>query len=277
MISASKRDQDDFKLNNIFVRIDSGLMPSTLELDSFMAQLCSSEPTQDQLISVTQKAEQLLSDMNLGDWHVDECFVEISTGGLMLQDTYTIHVNAVPVINGIPAIRRGQLSHLKSDEVYASNYYLTDANFEFSANGDLIYFSMYSTIDVKEIINDNVATLSMDELLEKAKTHLTLSDRSNYGNSEDLLVSWDNYYGEPIICKVNICELEYGMTRVKVPNSDNSYYYVPSIILSGTRSYYGKNSDTLYDTVINEAYSDGISPLVAINAVDGSVIQLNNE
>ena len=272
LLTASRRNQEDFKLNNIYVRIDSGSMPSTLELDAFTAQLCSFEPTQDQLMSVKQNAEQMLSSMNLGDWYVDECFVEVNPNERLAPETYIIHINAVPVINGVPAIRRPQFSNITSSEVYASNYYLTDANFQFSANGDIISFQMYSTIDVEDIVNDNVATLNMDEMMEIAKTHLTLSDRSNYGNTEEQLASWDSYYGETVICEIDICELEYGMTRVKVPNTDNNYYYIPALILSGTISYCGEQSGTVY-----QSNPDGIYPLVAINAVDGSIIQLDNE
>ena len=136
---------------------------------------------------------------------------------------------------------------------------------------------MFSTIDVTEIVNDNVATLNMDEMMEIAKTQLTLSDRSTYGNSEDQLASWDSYYGEPVICEIDVCELDYGMTRVKVPNNDNSYYYVPSLILSGTINYCGEQSGTVYQSSESVSNPDGIYPLVAINAVDGSIIQLDNE
>ena len=62
------------------------------------------------------------------------------------------------------------------------------------------------------------------------------------------------------------------MTRVKVPNTDNSYYYIPALILSGTINYCGEQSGTVY-----QSNPDGIYPLVAINAVDGSIIQLDNE
>ena len=273
--SASRRNQNDFKINNIYVRIDNGI-GSTLADDIYEAQLCVTEkPAEEQVAAVKAKAEKMLADMELGDWYVDECYVEVrGESWERAQTEYVVCINAVPVTNGVPAIRRVQFSNLKSKETYASNYYLTDANFEFSANGDLVSFQMYSTIDVTEIVNDNVATLQIDEMMETAKNHLSLSDRSNYGFPEELLTDWDEYYGETTICKVHISELEYGMTRVKVPNTDDSYYYVPSMILSGTRSYYGKDTDTFYETVKGSVNSDGIYPLVAINAVDGSIIEL---
>lgn len=93
----------------------------------------------------------MLEQMALGSWIVDECYVDTKYYGNAPE--YTICVKAVPVLKGIPAMRRPQLTNLKSDEAYVSNYYLTDVEFEFSANGDLVSFWMYSPIDVSKVMN----------------------------------------------------------------------------------------------------------------------------
>lgn len=274
--TVSTRNKVDFKINNIIVRLgDGGISPDTIDIRTYEARLCRTDkPTDAQMEAAQAKASELLAQMELGDWLVDECYLQTIN---YYGDTpeYVICVNAVPVINGIPASRRPQLDNLRSKEVYSSNYYLTDASFGFSADGRLVSFQLYSSIDVTEILNDNVATLGIDELMEKAKSHLSLSDRASYGNAESALESYEETFGEPVVCRIDVTELKYGLTRVKAPNTDDSYYYVPALLLSGSVAYCGKDTGTVYET--NEQFTGKPTwALVCLNAVDGSVIELQN-
>ena len=272
--TVSTRNRDDFKINNISVRLGAGDGPSTTETDEYQAQLCrTAKPTDAQMDAAKAKAADMLAQMQLGDWLVDDCYVQTTYYG----DTpeYVVCVSAVPVINGVPAFRRTQIGNLRSSATYASSYYLTDAQFQFSANSDLISFNMYSSIDVAEVLNENVAILSIDELIEKAKNQLSLSDSGAYTISSEILEMYEKNYGEEVICQINISEMAYGLTRVKAPDTDDSYYYVPALMLSGSIEYFGKETGTLYDSY--EIYTgEPTCPLVCLNAVDGSVIELQN-
>ena len=276
-LSATRRDGGAYKINSIHVSITSGTSPMDIEHGFYMAELCSVKPTDEQVASVQQKAAQMLSQMGMGEWYIDECSVEVHTKEMwqFAEDQYIINVKAVPIINGVPAIRRPQLSNMKNDNVYTSKYALTDAQFQFSANGDLIAFDLDGAIDITETVNDNVATLSMDELMDRVKNHITLSDAGAYSISMDTIESLEMDFGEEIICNIDIIKMEYGLTRVKAPNTDDSYYYVPAILLSGTYNYCGVDTGLIYFS--SEEMSDGpIVSLVCINAIDGSVIQLQN-
>ena len=276
-LEATRRDGGAYKINTIHVNITSGATPLNLEHDIYLSQLCSEKPTEDQVAAVQQKAAHMLSQMGMGEWFVDECYVEVQTKEILMiaEDRYIIHVNAVPVINGVPAIRRPQLSNMKNDNVYTSKYALTDAQFQFSANGDLIAFDLDGAIDITETVNANVATLSMDELMNRAQNHMTLSDSGAYLISLSNLEDFEREFGEEIICNIDITHLEYGLTRVKVPNTDDSFYYVPGILLRGTINYCGVDTGTVY--LSSDEYSNGSAyPLVCFNAIDGSVIQLQN-
>ena len=57
---------------------------------------------------------------------------------------------------------------------------------------------------------------------------------------------------------------------LKVPNQDNCYYYVPSILLKGWPECIGKESGTTY------YYSEVPETLMVINALDGSIINSTN-
>ncbi len=270
------RNMSDYKINNIYLSLGEGISPDFIDADIYRAMLCRTDkPTDEDIIAVEAKAQEILDSMDLGDWKVDASSVQTTYYGETPE--YIINVSAVPVINGISAIRRPQFGNLKSDSSYASNYYLSDVNFQFSANGDLVSFSMYSPIDVKEVLNENVATTSLDELMELAKNHLMLSDYYEYGLSADALETMEETYGEDFICKINLCQMDYGMLRVKVPNTDESYYYVPGIVIAGTIDYVGKDTGNVYASSGEAIYYDRIVPLVSLNAVDGSIIELSNE
>lgn len=269
----STRNRNDFKLNNIYLYLSSGSSPRTIDSRIFYSRLCRTEkPSELDIQNAESKAQDMLDRMDLGQWQVDGSRVETTYYGSTPE--YVIHVCAVPVFHETPAIRRPQLGNLKSTTSYASNYYLTDANFEFSANGDILAFNMFSPVDEKETLNANVQTKSWGELIELAKNHLMLSDYYDYGMSSDFLDVFQESAGEKVTCKVDLCQLEYGLLRVKVPNTDESYYYVPGIVLSGTVDYVGKNTGAVYAASGETIWNDRIVPLVALNAVDGSIIEL---
>lgn len=272
----SKRDKSDFKLNYIYAYPHSYNSPMGIDSAIFSAQLCrTEEPSDEQIDRIKEVTQDMLNRMELGDWVVDECYLQTISIGQ--QTEYVVIINAVPIIEGIPAVRQPQLTYLKSEANYASNYYLSDVRFKFSANGELLKFEMFSPIDIKDVINTNVATLPMDELFSKAITHLSLTDYHEYGVYGEALIEKQKAAGEEFVCHVAICEMEYGMVRVKVPNSDESYYYVPGMILYGTIDYLGKETQKLYESSGTSIWEDRIVPLVALNAVDGSIIELSNE
>lgn len=261
----SKRNKSDFKISMITVTITDGLCPDRIDGSYFYAKLCrTSEPTEEQVKAIQEKAAKMLSEMELGQWKIDRCYV----GTTYYGDTpeFVVYVDAVPVLNGMEAMRRPQLSNLKSDELYASNYYLTDANFKFSPNGELISLMLYSPVDIKNVVNDNVVVMSLDELMELSKTKLMFSDRYafSYGKFVDQI-------REEVCCVVTVTELDYNLIRVKVPYTDESYYYVPGITLWGNVEYNGKESGKVYYK------SDNPEILLAMNGVDGSVINTTNE
>ena len=104
----------------------------------------------------------MLEEMGLGEWYIDNAQVETKYYGDIPE--YSIRITATPVFNTANVIRQPQLSNLKRDDVFASNYYLTDAEFIFSPNGQLIRFEMYSPVDVEKVIVDNEHRISTCQL-----------------------------------------------------------------------------------------------------------------
>lgn len=232
------RDKSDFKLNVIFARLNSGHSPMSIDETLYRTWLCRTDkPTEEQIAAVRAKAQDMLDQMGLGEWAVDQCYVECSGDTVPL---YIVHVNAVPVLNGVPAAPQPQITNLSSDSIYASNYYMSEVLFQFSANGELVYFRLSSPIDVEEVVNENVAVMSIEELLEIAVNHLKLSDSQAYAYFPTSLA------GEKLEYTVNLCDFSYGLLRVRVPETDASYYYVPGVMLEGYVEIAGKESGNTY-------------------------------
>lgn len=120
-------------------------------------KLRTDRPTEEQIEEAVHKAQTILEQIGLGTWKVAFSAVETSPTGNVVE--YMIRLTAVPVFQGVAAIHRPQLGNLKSDTVYASNYYLTEATFGFSADGTLMDFTLYSPVDTKQVISENVKTI----------------------------------------------------------------------------------------------------------------------
>lgn len=262
--TATTRDKKDFKVNMYSVYIDGGLSPANIDERIFLSQLCRKpKPTEEQVTSAAKKAEAILKALNLGEWKIDESFIQYNLYGE--HSEYAICVNAVPVINGLPALRQPQLSSLKNEEGYAPNQYLTDANFQFAPNGELISFTLFTPLNIAEVINDNVKVKTVDDLLKRAQELFELTDSYAYG-----LGTYLANIDEDIQCNVTISEMEYALTRVRVPNSDDQYYYVPAVSFKGYAEYIGQKTGKYY------YQDDSAFTLLTINAIDGTVINNTN-
>lgn len=259
--NASVRDGNDFLISNIGVYLYDGIAPDNIDARIFRAWLCkTAEPTDEQIAAVKEKAETMLAQMQLGEWLVDECYVEKDE--INEYTYYSIHVNAVPVLNGIPALRKAQLRNLRSDLPGAARLYYTDAQFEFSANGDLVSFSMRSPLDVKDLVTADMAALDIEQQFRIAEEYL--SRRSFYAYSMGLEVTFD-HQDDPIGCIANVTGLEYNLTRINGENPLESYYYVPGIKLTGGVKYYNLKTGEVYLERQDVVFA-------IIDAVDGSVV-----
>ena len=72
--------------------------------------------------------------------------------------------------------------------------------------------------------------MSIDNLVKIAINYLTNTDVIYFG------LVYNNLPKE-ITCVVSVTDCKNGFTRVKVLNTDESYYYVPSIMFEGKRTW----------------------------------------
>ncbi len=255
---ASQRNNETFRVNNINAGIGGEISPDGIDDLIYRAKLCRTpEPTEEQIAAVKSKAENWLSQMGMGSWMVDECFVE--THGSREHTEYYIHVNAVPVFNGIPAMRREQLWALRGREEGVSYYYYTDVKFEFSPNGDLINFSMYSPVDIVDSSYDT-ESMSVEALLDIAKENLISSSASNYSIIPML------YEGNVDVgCRITVTGLDYSLTRTTDVDDRKPFVYSLGVSLSGSVEYYDKETGEVIDYEENRI-------LLVIDGADGRFV-----
>lgn len=259
---AETRNLDDYKVNYISANIESD-SPDDIDRTYFTAQLCRTDkPTDEQVEAVKAKAESILEQLQLGQWQVDNCYVETTTLGQAVN--YSVYVTAIPILEGIATISQQTVANLNDPNVYASNYQIPSVRFQYSAKGELVSFLLESPIDSTKVINSNVKAMPMDELMEKAKTYFELSTSSTYDNDNRL-----NNSATDVRCMLSVNDVKYSLARIRVPETEASYYYVPALTLFGNAEF--------QDVETGETYfaNDDIL-LLTLNAVDGTVINTTN-
>ncbi len=131
----------------------------------------------------------------------------------------------------------------------------------------MLFFEFQSPIDVSSVINENVAVLDATEILERLKEVLSLSDI--YAYDYDSIVDLCKESEINIGGKVLINQIEQGLIRVKKPNTDDFYYYVPGYLFGGNIELFDETSGEVF------SYFEDMN-LIALNAVDGSIVHMND-
>ncbi len=265
-VSSVKRDKQDYKNSRLYVEL--GNSRDYLYKQYLRSKLLRTDkPTREQIDALAQKAQSLLDQMDVGQWQVAD--VRLEEDAFRDSTEYTVTITALPVLNGISALFDQPIEDLLSKDTNASNYLRTVTTISFSANGDLIYFDMCAPVDVTTVVNEGAATLPMEELLDKAKDHLSLSGVAE--TSAYYILSL--YYDNPVSCKVTLDKVDYGLLRVRKANQDYTYYYIPALAVYGKTGYYDQGTDKEVDPIYIHRDPDKSYCLFWINAVDGSIVR----
>lgn len=267
LYSVTMRDGNDYKVSNISLSLTEGLGLFPVDMAIYRSMLCRTEkPTDSQIRAAEEKAQGMLDSMDLGQWEIAETTVNSDQIDETME--YTISIKAVPVLENVPAILGQPMPD--AQESYTSVLPMTEAGFTFSANGDILNFYLNSPLDIVKVVNEDVETLSISDLVNRCKEQLTLSDADAYGLSGSIRSELEDALQEKILCQISIDGVEYGLGRVTVQQSDDHYYYIPMMTFLGSAEYLGEQSNTVhYSTKLGNGSS---AVLVCINAVDGSIV-----
>ena len=110
----------------------------------------------------------------------------------------------------------------------------------------------------------------MADLVDKAKEHLSLS---GVEETRDYMIL-SQFHEAPISCKVTVDNIEVALLRIKAPEKEFVYYYVPALAVYGKTAYFDKATNAPLDPVHGADPNQSVV-LFQINAVDGSIISGN--
>lgn len=191
-----------------------------------------------------EEAKKLINDaiqkIGLDGWTVDLC--SPYKYGSMKNDGWIITCRKF--YDGIPLNNTSQLSSIKGEGEYAARYYYEALSFDVY-NDKIVSAQLTSPMEVVTIENENANILSFDEAFSRFKEQLSVM-YTDAGEEQG----------------IRIRRIDQNLVRVKIPNNEKEYYLIPSW------SFYPFARGQLK----GEEQIDG--PLVCINGVDGSVIDM---
>lgn len=250
--SVANRESSDYRIHNVHAYVDESIMNRE---DIYSLQ----SPSDAEVEETKRIATELLEQMDIGSWALDSCVVSSFRDSQSGKELYQIDITASPIYNGVKLTHHGQLSSLKTDDTYASNYYYEEITFCFS-QGHLIEFFYYSPHEIVSVVSENVQVLSFEEILSRLKKQLCLIDSSYYMNAAKASVSVET--------------VELGLTRIRIKNNQNDFYLVPTYTFYGIITPFNEDGSNKYyymaDGTRNEVVMEDV--VAVINAVDGTFI-----
>ena len=250
----NSRDAEDFRNHSINAFFDDRRLQEKIDAGIVEKLYHAEEPDEDQVEAVRRQVADMIERMDIGEWEITYC----ETSYHKDREGYQIAIEATPVYNGIAVTPQTQLANLKSEEEYASNYYYEQLSFRMGTEGELISFSYYGPLEVVDVVNENTAVMSFDELTDRIKAQLPMDDIGMYQVYETIPT-------EKVV--MMILYMEFGLSRTKIRDNPDDFYLVPSVTLRGSYLMYNESSELI------ETGMEGVEQtLLVLNLVDGSVI-----
>ena len=152
IVEATNRDEDDYKMHNLwFYYLEEEKMAEE------MAYLGFSEENAVNLAERTREQLQLI------DWNINE----IVDNSMENASIYTIYYT--PVLEGVETLLPLGEVNVKSEDIYAANYYYTSLEICIY-NGLVKFIGLTSPIDVEKVVNPNVETIGFEQICERFQT-----------------------------------------------------------------------------------------------------------
>lgn len=239
-LRVSQREGENV-LNAITLSLGDGDNVSATPAMHDRSRLCTSpEPTQEQYAAALTKAQNLLDEMGMGHYQVVTKGTYVDPGYFNDQERYEIYVEAVPVMEGIPALYDYKGQTYLGEEYYVSPYLPTVVHFSFSPNGDLINFNLINPVEQDKLNDPSADPLRLEELLERAKQRLQCYSAENLDRfTGNLLMTGANV--KNLDCQVHITGIQYGLVQ-KDWGKPGELIFRPALLFRGTVDYFDKTT-----------------------------------
>lgn len=288
----NNREADDFRNHSVSVFIEETGGPDIMnEYKRSVGLLSEEAPTAEQIAAAEQKAREMLSAMEIGDWQVkgEEQHNDFTESEDAHKD-YFISVQCLPVYEDVVVTRQQGLSNIKSTNEYASNYYYEELNFQLSNDGRLLSFHYTGPLELVQVVNANVPVMSMAEIQQRVHEQLILSDLDSLWEYNRPGVIENMFGGAPmsaeelaaqkafftaVSAEYNITSVEIGLARTRIKDNKTDFYLVPAVTLRGQSTILNAQGDNL------GVIATGVMPgqdttILGLNLVDGTVLMLQN-
>ena len=290
----NNREADDFRNHSFSVFVDLGNVTPEVENEyKRSVGLYSDTPaTSEQLAQIEQKAASMIEGMGIGQWQIH---AEVQHSGDSLQQEqdswdYYVVVRCLPVYEGITVTHQDQLFNMKSKNAFASNYYYEELTMMFSNDGRLLDIHYDGALELVQVVNANVPVMSTEEMQQRIREQLALSDLSEYWQFNEPN-AFEKYYPNvsgsvleerkatltAVRAEIEIDQVEIGLARIKIKDNNSDFYLVPSVTLRGHIKVYNAAGTELVSTE-KYFYLDDIpvETILGLNLVDGTVLVLKN-
>lgn len=255
--------EGEHKWNQIYLSLYGGLSP--MDIDTYVQRAKywrTSEPTEAQVENAKALALQYIESFGWGDWEVTRAMVQnLNEGG---TPEYLISLEAVP---------KGELPGVENRAVINAPETESVAYFTFNADGFLDGFNIHFPTQEVHTLEESPALLSMEQLTESAITYLSRSKDRAFGYSEEILADWDKGYDIKTQTVVEITKARPGYAVHET--GDGETVCIPALVLYGDVSFRDLlGSQPEIYTLPHQAHPEGETPILAVNALNGSVITL---
>ena len=267
-ISVSVENAKKYQRNIISIQACDGTDPVLRDIKT--ALMCQvTEPTFEQIDAVSEKAQNILNQIGLGEYAIIEAKESPLTYGITPR--YAISVKATQVMNGCPVIS-GQsaitsgVDDLNTESDNEVRYPLTYIRFIFNPSGDLIEFTMEGITDIESVNCDTSESISLDSLCVAAENYLSKLNFDSFdaltGNNAWQLSLFDDVPKEELRFSVEINDMQFGLAR-QDSSTNNIYEYIPVAMLKGNISCIDSEGNVLRECQ---------RALVLVSTIDGSII-----
>ena len=189
-----------------------------------------------------KQADEIKNQLGMENWKYAEYKASEAENIQNVMVTYT------PSYESITAFQ-GPLIDLKSEDLYAANYYYSSLSIGFE-NGVLTSVELISPMDVVQIENENVETMDFEEIYQ------TFKKQAQAQFTESAFLDLDATETGKI--QIEISEITEGLFRIKEKSNTEDFLMVPAWSFSGTLRVDGEDW--------------GKQQFLMINGIDGSVI-----
>lgn len=235
ILNITNRNETDYKLNYLSSYYE--------DEQAFVSGLPDRTITKDEAVEI---GDRVVEALGFSDWKFSQYNVVKHT-----EQIFSLFYT--PSYQGVQTLR-GPLIDLKSDDLYAANYYYSEIGIGIT-NGEVTGVELISPMDVVRVENQDVETLPFEEVYRSFENQMQAQF------TKTSIIDPEIPGIDDMEVEIRITKIQQGLFRIKKKDNSDEFLMVP------VWSFYG--------TAVVDGGTWDEKEFVMINALDGSVINTN--